>query len=225
MTLAGGIMGALLHRERTGEATEVDVSLLGVGLWSLGAAMALSLQLGVPWGAPAADSPTGNPLVGIYPTSDGRALSFSCLQAHRYWADAWRCFGRPELGDDDRFATPEALAANVEEATRLVRSTLASRPAAEWVERLQDFSGQWTPVQDTLEAAADPQSVANGYIQDCTTADGIPFQLVAAPIQYGGAPAQPGRAPEFNEHGDAILGELGLDWDAIVDLKVRGVVA
>ena len=29
MTIAGGIMGALFHRERTGEATTVDVSLLG----------------------------------------------------------------------------------------------------------------------------------------------------------------------------------------------------
>src|SRR5207302_10870202 len=33
MTIAGGIMGALFHRERTGEATVVDVSLLGTGLW------------------------------------------------------------------------------------------------------------------------------------------------------------------------------------------------
>jgi crotonobetainyl-CoA:carnitine CoA-transferase CaiB-like acyl-CoA transferase len=38
-------------------------------------------------------------------------------------------------------------------------------------------------------------------------------------------PAEPGRPPEFNEHGDAILAELGLDRDTIVDLKVRGVVA
>jgi hypothetical protein len=30
---------------------------------------------------------------------------------------------------------------------------------------------------------------------------------------------------EFNEHGEAILENLGLDWDTIVDLKVRGVVA
>src|SRR5262249_7864742 len=36
MTIAGGIMGALYHRERTGEATVVDVSLLSVGLWSMG---------------------------------------------------------------------------------------------------------------------------------------------------------------------------------------------
>ena len=80
-------------------------------------------------------------------------------------------------------------------------------------------------VQDTLEAAADPQSVANGYIQGCRTAAGNPFRLAAAPVQFDGQPAVPGRAPEFNEHGEAILSELGLDWDTIVDLKVRGVVA
>lgn len=80
-------------------------------------------------------------------------------------------------------------------------------------------------MQDTLEAAVDPQTIANGYVQDCHTAAGVPFKLVAAPVQYDEEPAAPGRAPEFNEHGDAILAELGLDWDTVVDLKVRGVVA
>ena len=64
MTIAGGIMGALLHRERTGEATEVDVSLLGVGLWAMGQALALSLQLDVPWTPPSGDpawAPTRSP--------------------------------------------------------------------------------------------------------------------------------------------------------------------
>ena len=47
---------------------------------------------------------------------------------------------------------------------------------------------------------------------------------MAAPVQFGGEPAPVARAPEFNEHGDAILEELGIDWDTIVDLKVRSVV-
>jgi hypothetical protein len=44
-------------------------------------------------------------------------------------------------------------------------------------------------------------------------------------VTYDGQPPRPRRAPGFNEHGDEILGDLGLDWDRIVDLKVRGVVA
>ena len=45
MTIAGGILGALFHRERTGEALPLDVSLLGVGMWAMSPAIALSLQL------------------------------------------------------------------------------------------------------------------------------------------------------------------------------------
>ncbi|HEY7070781.1 MAG TPA: CoA transferase [Acidimicrobiales bacterium] len=225
MTIAGGIMGALFHRERTGEATTVDVSLLGIGMWSMGAALALSLQHNVGWAPPPVGSPTGNPLSGTYRTRDGKFVSITCLQAARYWAEACAVLGRPELADDERFANAEAIRENIVAATDAVREAFTERDAAEWRERLAKFSGQWAMVQDTLEVASDPQTLANGYVQDCETAEGVPFQLAAAPVQYGGEPAAPKRAPEFNEHGDAILGELGLDTDTILDLKVRGVVA
>src|SRR3954454_12428231 len=81
MTIAGGIMGALFHRERTGEATTVDVSLLATGMWSMGASIALSLQLQRGWSAPPAGSPTGNPLTGVFRTKDDRFVSLTCLQA------------------------------------------------------------------------------------------------------------------------------------------------
>ena len=117
------------------------------------------------------------------------------------------------------------LLANSEEAIEILTEAFADRTLAEWRERLETFSGQWTVVQDTLEAAADPQTVANGYLQECATASGTKFRLAASPVQFDEEPPVPQRAPEFNEHGDAILGDLGLDWDTIVDLKVRGVVA
>ena len=85
MTIAGGIMGALFHRERTGEASMVDVSLLGVGLWSMGQALALSLLLEKPWAPPPAASIGANPLSRTYETQDGRVLWFTCLQAAKYW--------------------------------------------------------------------------------------------------------------------------------------------
>jgi crotonobetainyl-CoA:carnitine CoA-transferase CaiB-like acyl-CoA transferase len=80
-------------------------------------------------------------------------------------------------------------------------------------------------VQDSLEAAVDPQTVANGYIQESPMANGTPLRLVAAPVQFDEEPSVPQRAPEFNEHCDSILAGLGLDHDSIMDLKIRGVVA
>jgi crotonobetainyl-CoA:carnitine CoA-transferase CaiB-like acyl-CoA transferase len=225
MTIAGGIMGALFHRERTGEATVVDVSLFGVGLWAMGQALALSLLLGIPWTPPPVEQLSSNPLVGNYETSDGRLLAFTCLQAGKYWPDLCRVVGRPEFAVDPRFADHAAILAHSREAVELLREVFAERTLDEWREPLAGFVGQWTIVQDTLAAAADPQSIANGYVQECETAAGVPFHLAAAPVQFDEVPSTPRRAPEFNEHGDAILAELGLDWETIVDLKVRGVVA
>ena len=225
MTIAGGIMGALFHRERTGEATTVDVSLLAAGMWAMGQGLALSWGLKRAMSPPPADVGYQNPLVGYYGTKDGRKVAFTCLQAGKYWPELISILGRPELAVDQRFAGHDALLANGEQAKTILSDIFLTRTAEDWRHQLDVFSGQWTPVQDTLEVADDPQALANGYVQDCETASGTPFRLVAAPVQFGGQPAAPGRAPGFNEHGDEILAELGFDWDTVIDLKVRNIVA
>jgi crotonobetainyl-CoA:carnitine CoA-transferase CaiB-like acyl-CoA transferase len=225
MTIAGGMMGALFHRERTGEATVVDVSLLGTGMWAMGQAYSLSLLLNVPWKPPPAAAMRNNPLVGNYVTKDGHWLALCCLQAGKYWPQLAVAIGQPELATDPRFVDHAALMSHNGEAIAILREAFAERTADEWRQTLVDFTGQWTMVQDTLEAAQDAQSVANGYVQTCETKAGVSFQLTAAPVQFNEEAAAPKRAPEFNEHGDAILAELGFDWDTVIDLKVRGVVA
>jgi crotonobetainyl-CoA:carnitine CoA-transferase CaiB-like acyl-CoA transferase len=225
MTIAGGIMGALFNRERTGKGSVVDVSLLSTGLWAMGNAVALALLLDRSWTPPPATAISRNPLVGFYLTQDERWLSFSCLQGGKYWPLLCEAIDRPDLAADPRFADNESLLANHLDAIATLRAIFAEHTAAEWRVRLAAFSGQWTVVQDAREIAADQQAIANGYLQPCETADGKPFHLVSAPVQFDEVAAAPRRAPEFNEHGDAILAELGLDWDTVVDLKVRGVVA
>jgi crotonobetainyl-CoA:carnitine CoA-transferase CaiB-like acyl-CoA transferase len=131
----------------------------------------------------------------------------------------------PELIADERFSTAPALAANAYEAAKILQVVFAERSLAEWTQVLATFRGQWSPVQDTVDVLADPQVEANGYIQQATTKDGTPFRLVATPVQFDDQPSVPRRAPDFNEHGDEILTDLlGLDWDTVVDLKVKGVV-
>lgn len=45
MNIAGGISAALFHRERTGEATEVDVSLLSSGIWATACSVDVCMEM------------------------------------------------------------------------------------------------------------------------------------------------------------------------------------
>ncbi len=227
MTIAGGIMGALYHRERTGEAPVVDVSLLGSGMWAMGQGIGLAIATNRASMMPSAASMTRrNPLVANYRTKDDKWIALCCLQGGHYWPPMCEAIGRPELVTDPRFADHDSLLEHGGEAIAILTDVFAERTVAEWREALDDFIGQWTVVQDALEVASDRQSIANDYVQPCKTAAGVPFQLVTSPVQFDDEPNPPGRAPEFNEHGEEILTELAeLDWDTIIDLKVRGVVA
>jgi crotonobetainyl-CoA:carnitine CoA-transferase CaiB-like acyl-CoA transferase len=162
MTIAGGIMGALYHRERTGEATVVDVSLLGASRWAMGQAVGLLLLTGQPWTPPPEAAVKRNPLVNNYLTQDGRYLSFCYLQAGKYWVATCEAIDRPDLATDSRFADHDALLAHSADAIAILEVVFAERPLAEWRKRLENFVGQWTVVENTLELPDDPQVVANG---------------------------------------------------------------
>jgi len=219
--LAGGIAAALLQRERTGEPSVVDVSLLGSGVWAMGHATALSLHLGKPWVAPVPGthgSPT-NPLSGVYSTADGHYLAFVMMQPGKFWADVCRHIDHPELADDPRFATAELIAANTEEAAKVLREILATRTLAEWSERFATLAGPWAPVQDSLQVGEDAQVRANEYL---TRAGEV--ELAASPVQFDVTAAPLGPAPEFAAQTEEILMELGLDWTRIIELKEAGAV-
>jgi len=219
--LAGGIAAALFRRERTGEPSVVDVSLLGSGLWTLGHALALSLHLGMPWASPPQGShgAMANPLSGLYRTADGRYLSFVMLQPGKFWADVCQHIDRPELADDPRFATAEQIAAHTDEGVTILQEVIATRTLAEWAERFATLAGPWAPVQDTLQAASDAQVRANEYILPSGE-----LELASSPVQFDVTAPQLGPAPEFAAQTEEILLELGLDWDRITALKEAGAV-
>ena len=219
--LAGGIAAALLKRERTGEPSVVDVSLLGSGFWSMGHTVALTKYLGQRMEAfpPGVHGSPINPLVGLYPTADDRYISFVMMQPTKFWADVCKHMDLDELADDPRFATVESIAENTAAATRSCTEAMSKRPLAEWSERFATLLGPWAPVQDTLQAVEDAQIRANEYLVQAGE-----LELVANPVQFDVTAPQSGPAPAFAEQTDEILLELGLDWDRIIELKTVGAV-
>ena len=225
MTIAGGIAGALFARERTGETSVIDVSLLGVGAWANALSVGFALlEGGPPERRAPGNSARTNPLVGNYRTADDRWLVLAMLQPGRYWPEFCRHIDREDLITDDRFATAEALMGNAPAAADIVQDVLATRPLAEWVARFAGMEGQWAVAQDPWEVGQDPAVRANGLIAEVVDCEGTPRELVANPVQFDEKPTQITRAPQFAEHTDEILRALGKSDDELIDLKISGAV-
>jgi crotonobetainyl-CoA:carnitine CoA-transferase CaiB-like acyl-CoA transferase len=221
MTVAGGIAAALFHRERSGEAPVVDVSLLGTAMWVMASDIVASRLLG--FDLPAADrTQPPNPIVNSYRTGDGRWLFLNMLQPDRYWPDLCRRLGQPELITDPRFADGSARLA---ECVQVLEAIFAERTLAEWRAALADAEGVWAPLQSARELPDDPQAMANGYLAEVDGRDGTRFTLVASPVQFDEAPPALAPAPDLGQHTEAVLLELGLSWDDLAAAKEAGAIS
>jgi crotonobetainyl-CoA:carnitine CoA-transferase CaiB-like acyl-CoA transferase len=225
MTLAGGIAAALFHRERTGEPTVVDVSLLGTAMWVMAPDIVAGKLLG---GSPFPQfdrSSAPNPIVNSYRTKDGRWLFLNMLQPDRFWADLCRRIDRPDLVEDPRFHDGMSRFQNRVECVRELDATFAKHTLEEWRKLLANAEGVWAPFQTTREIPEDPQAIANGYLPEVERGDGSSFTLVANPVQFDEASPKLSSAPEHAQHTEEILLELGMTWEDIASAKEEGATS
>jgi crotonobetainyl-CoA:carnitine CoA-transferase CaiB-like acyl-CoA transferase len=227
MTIAGGIAAALYARKATGEPSVVDVSLLSVGAWATQFSVNLALMGDGPLPKPAPKSDEnrygspGNPLTGAFKTSDGRWVMMSMLQPTRYWPEFCERMGRPDLLEDPRFVGEEILK-NGHAGGAKVAEIISSITMEEWERRMDGAEGQWAKVQNTYEVGHDHSLRENGFIAQVTDFDGIPRELVTNPVQFDETATVSKRAPQFAEHTDEILRELGKTEEEMIDLKIAG---
>jgi len=220
-TIAGAISAALFHRERHGEPTIVDVSLLSVGWWTMAPDIVAAPYTHAVAAKPDRAKP-GNPLTNSYRTGDGRWLYLVCLQADRFWSEVCTVIERPDLIDDPRFVEGKARYANREACVVELDKAFLARPLAEWQERFEGFSGVWAPVITATEVHDHAQAEPNGYLPEVTSADGSTFRLPAPPAQFDETHAVPsGPAPEPGQHTEEILLEAGYTWEEIAQMHAE----
>jgi crotonobetainyl-CoA:carnitine CoA-transferase CaiB-like acyl-CoA transferase len=224
ITLAGGVCAALFHRERTGEPSIVDSSLLAQAMWTIAPSIAVADLFDID-GIPGA--PPGlaiNPLVNRYKTRDDRWIQFVFLQPDKFWAGFCHRIGLAELATDARFVPSSNLIANKAEACAILTETFARHDLAHWRKILEDEPGVWGALATPRETLNDPQAEPNGYLVTNVDDHGDEYKIVAAPVQFNETPPHPARAPEHGQHTEEILLELDVDWDDIERAKDSGAI-
>jgi crotonobetainyl-CoA:carnitine CoA-transferase CaiB-like acyl-CoA transferase len=223
LAIAGGIAAALVKRERTGEPSVVDVSLLNAAIWQLGPDI-------VGAGLTGQDIPKfnldemPNPVASIYKTRDNRFIAFVLLQADRFWADFCTRLGRADLTEDERFASAVARFGNRKECIAELRRSFESEDLSHWEKAFAGFDGVWDVMHTAHEVHSDPQAIANGYLPKVADANDNKFALAASPVQFDETPLDLTCAPGHGEHTDALLAELGFSEDEIIEFKINSVV-
>lgn len=228
MFIAGGISAALLHREKTGEALELDVSLMSAAVWASGALISQVMETGVLTrnSMPTSGGSARNPFMGNFTTSDGATINLCMVSPTGLIRDTFEHMGVPEAGDDPRFADVLKLIENAGAASDILVKAFATRPFAYWREHLKTMKGQWAPVQSFEDLLTDQQALANDMIIEVEGADGgKPLRLVRGPVQFNNEALETTRSPQASEHTELVLMELGLEWDRIDALKAAGAIA
>jgi len=220
LATAAGIAAALYARERTGQGTLVQTSLLRTGLYAISSDLIGQL---------AGIQPTAglqralyNPMLGCYRSSDGQWFWLLGVQSQRMWPKLAKAIGRPELATDPRFDSHAGLIGNRDELMGLLDEIFAGPHDGRAGDGFEREDVWWDPVQDFAGATCDSLAVDSGAFPESACAWG---KTVATPVDFGGQRPQPmERAPEAGEQTEQLLLELGYDWDDISALKDAGAV-
>jgi formyl-CoA transferase len=165
--------------------------------------------------------PTGVP-TGAYKTRDGW---INIAPTPPMWKRFCGAIGRPDLIDHPDYATAAARRGRRAELDGLIGGITAARTTAELVDAFNAAGIPCGPVYTMDQTFADPQ-VKHLHVTQSVRSPAIgTIDLLAQPVVLSRTPSRIATAaPEYGEHNDAVLAELGYSAAEIADLRKRKVV-
>jgi itaconate CoA-transferase len=217
-----GILNALLLRERTGEGSSIEVSLLDC----------LAEWMGYPlydaFDGAAQPARTGAMHATIYPygpfqAGDGKTVMIA-IQNEREWAlFCEKVLGAPGLARDPRFDSNASRSANRRQLEPILHQRLAQLIAAELIALLDAASIANAAVNTVEGLRGHPQLRARGRWAEVDSPAGPLPALRPPPLSDAYTPAM-GGIPALGAHTGGVLAWLGYGEAEIAALRADGLI-
>jgi len=219
LLLAQAVAAALYERSVSGRGQYVEQSMLHAALWWLWPDMMQTHTFTAD-----DDDDERSPYSGkfIYATADGHLLVPPGRDED--WRALCRAMERPDMVDDERFASVDLRIKNNADVSEILTTEFAKRTTAEWKSRLTAEDAIFSIVNTPRSILTDEQVLANEMFTYLRTDTHGEIRAPTPPARFSRTPSSPGVGPELGEHTEAVLTELGLSAGEQSLLRDGGVI-
>ena len=202
-----GVASALYHREKTGEATRIDVSMLDCQVAILENGIARYLATGQVPGPLGSRHPSIAPFQA-FATADRHIVIAAGNDI--LFARMAKAIGALDLIDDDRFADNDLRRHNGEALSEAMEATLKTETADHWLKILDEAGIPSGPINNVEQVLQDPQVIARNMVIETNDPDIGTVRMPGNPIKLSAFsdPTERPPAPALDGDRDDILSEI-----------------
>jgi crotonobetainyl-CoA:carnitine CoA-transferase CaiB-like acyl-CoA transferase len=209
LTAAFAIAAALCQRAVHGAGTAIEVPM-AESLAAFGLVEHLWGRTFVPPRGDARYPRMSTPLRRPFPTADGY-LSV-VVYTDRNWQRFFELIGRPELAEEERFATLQGRTEHLEELYRLVAEHLGTDTTAAWFERLAQAGIPAVPYNRVDDLFDDEHFAAVGLLETTEHPTEGTLLQCPMPVRFDGVrPPLGAAAPRLGADTESVFSELGIE--------------